>query len=69
MPMRSPILWSEALLNTSPQSEEEAKASAPPDLSPRNMYDSYTELILPFGSSVQLLEEYTNAHGGIRTGK
>ncbi|KAF9009194.1 Thioesterase/thiol ester dehydrase-isomerase [Hymenopellis radicata] len=33
------------------------------------MYDSYTELILPFGSSVQLLEEYTNAHGGIRTGK
>jgi acyl-coenzyme A thioesterase 9 len=33
------------------------------------MQDSYTELILPFGSSSQLLEEYTNASGGIRTGK
>lgn len=67
--MRSPIPWSEALLNAAPKSGEEAPYSAPPDLSPRNMCDSYSELILPFGSSVEMLERYTNAHGGIRTGK
>ena len=33
------------------------------------MTDSYTELVLPFGSSPELLEKYTNASGGIRTGK
>ncbi|KAF8961594.1 Thioesterase/thiol ester dehydrase-isomerase [Flammula alnicola] len=33
------------------------------------MHDSYTELILPFGTSSNLLEQYTNASGGIRTGK
>ncbi|KAG6845152.1 hypothetical protein H0H87_012948 [Tephrocybe sp. NHM501043] len=33
------------------------------------MYDSYTELILPFGSSAEQKEEYINASGGIRTGK
>ncbi|KDQ23856.1 hypothetical protein PLEOSDRAFT_1079134 [Pleurotus ostreatus PC15] len=33
------------------------------------MTDSYSELILPFGSSPDLLEQYTNAAGGIRTGK
>ncbi|KAG6866139.1 hypothetical protein C0991_008092 [Blastosporella zonata] len=38
-------------------------------LVPRNMYDSYTELILPFGSSAQRKEEYINASGGIRMGK
>ncbi|KAF9472834.1 Thioesterase/thiol ester dehydrase-isomerase [Pholiota conissans] len=33
------------------------------------MHDSYTELSLPFGSSAELFEQYTNASGGIRTGK
>ncbi|KAF8064151.1 Thioesterase/thiol ester dehydrase-isomerase [Lyophyllum atratum] len=33
------------------------------------MHDSYSELILPFGSSSQLMEEYINASGGIRMGK
>ncbi|KAJ7353549.1 Thioesterase/thiol ester dehydrase-isomerase [Mycena albidolilacea] len=33
------------------------------------MHDSYCELVLPFGSSPKLLEQYTNVHGGIRTGK
>ncbi|KAJ3753102.1 Thioesterase/thiol ester dehydrase-isomerase [Lentinula raphanica] len=33
------------------------------------MHDSYTELILPFSSDPNLLEEYVNASGGIRTGK
>ncbi|EIM85904.1 Thioesterase/thiol ester dehydrase-isomerase [Stereum hirsutum FP-91666 SS1] len=33
------------------------------------MHDSYTELFLPFESSPELMEKYTNAAGGIRTGK
>ncbi|KAI0063018.1 Thioesterase/thiol ester dehydrase-isomerase [Artomyces pyxidatus] len=33
------------------------------------MHDSYTEIFLPFASSPELLEQYTNAAGGIRTGK
>lgn len=35
----------------------------------RNMHDSYCELVLPFKSSPEFLEQYTNASGGIRTGK
>ncbi|KII83847.1 hypothetical protein PLICRDRAFT_58288 [Plicaturopsis crispa FD-325 SS-3] len=33
------------------------------------MADSYTELVLPFGSSPELFEQYTNSYGTIRTGK
>ncbi|KAK0463123.1 Thioesterase/thiol ester dehydrase-isomerase [Desarmillaria tabescens] len=70
MPMRTPVRWSETLLNTAPKPGEEATVqSTPIDLTPRYMHDSYSELILPFGSSPELLEEYTNAHGTIRTGK
>ena len=32
------------------------------------MHESYCELLLPFASSPELLEQYTNASGGIRTG-
>lgn len=32
------------------------------------MADSYCELVLPFGSSPDLRETYTNTSGGIRTG-
>ncbi|KAL6308875.1 Thioesterase/thiol ester dehydrase-isomerase [Sparassis latifolia] len=32
------------------------------------MQDSYCQLLLPFASSPELLEQYTNAWGGIRTG-
>ena len=35
----------------------------------RHMHDSYCEVILPFRSSREFLEHYTNASGGIRTGK
>lgn len=72
MPMRSQIPWSEALLNSASKTEPpETQSTAPlaPNLVPRRMQDSYTELTLPFGSSSQLLEQYTNASGGIRTGK
>ncbi|KAJ3894452.1 Thioesterase/thiol ester dehydrase-isomerase [Lentinula edodes] len=33
------------------------------------MHDSYTEFVLPIASNPNLLEEYVNASGGIRTGK
>lgn len=33
------------------------------------MHDSYSQFVLPFSSSPELLEEYVNAWGGIRTGK
>ncbi|KAK7035388.1 hypothetical protein VNI00_011919 [Paramarasmius palmivorus] len=73
MPMRTPVMWSEVLLTSETGRENEASKTPPPessaDLTPRNMHDSYTEFILPFGSSAQLLEQYTNASGGIRTGK
>ncbi|KAG6837783.1 hypothetical protein H0H93_001710 [Arthromyces matolae] len=71
MPMRTPILWSEALLNASiapGQSPDPTQVVHDP-LVPRNMYDSYTELILPFGSSAERKEDYINASGGIRMGK
>ncbi|GLB44663.1 putative thioesterase thiol ester dehydrase-isomerase [Lyophyllum shimeji] len=75
MPMRTPILWSEALLNSAREApgQEETTDQATPLLHdptvPRNMHDSYSELVLPFGSSSQVKEEYINAWGGIRTGK
>ncbi|KZS86712.1 Thioesterase/thiol ester dehydrase-isomerase [Sistotremastrum niveocremeum HHB9708] len=33
------------------------------------MHESYSQIILPFHSSPELLEKYVNASGGIRTGK
>lgn len=35
----------------------------------RHMHDSYCEVTLPFKSSREFLDQYTNATGGIRTGK
>lgn len=40
-----------------------------PQATHRNMSDSYCEVVLPFKSSPEFLEQYTNASGGIRTGK
>lgn len=73
MPMRIPILWSEALLSSqkgsSSQVPQTGSITAEVSLTPRNMHDSYSEFVLPFGTSKELLEKYTNASGGIRTGK
>ncbi|KAF8525581.1 Thioesterase/thiol ester dehydrase-isomerase [Hysterangium stoloniferum] len=33
------------------------------------MHDSYSEMVLPFGSKPELLEQYINASGSIRVGK
>lgn len=32
------------------------------------MHETYTQVVLPFASSPELLEQYTNASGGLRTG-
>ncbi|KAF9446546.1 Thioesterase/thiol ester dehydrase-isomerase [Macrolepiota fuliginosa MF-IS2] len=72
MPMRIPILWSEALLNAAPRPTKEpsqTKVVQEDPLAPRSMGDSYSELVLPFGTSSELMEQYTNASGGIRMGK
>jgi hypothetical protein len=72
--IRPQVFWSDALLNTKSQS----KAAKPTDVTPpaqkprathRHMHDSYCEVTLPFRSSREFLEQYTNASGGIRTGK
>ncbi|KAF8797711.1 Thioesterase/thiol ester dehydrase-isomerase [Phlegmacium glaucopus] len=68
MPLRTPTPWSETLL-PKVATFTSAPDDAIPLTTPRHMYDSYSESILPFGSSSQLLEQYVNASGGIRTGK
>ncbi|KAG9022731.1 hypothetical protein FRB95_014275 [Tulasnella sp. JGI-2019a] len=74
---RSPSLWSETLhsahnskiaeprLGTVPNDLKTEAASLPA----RRMYDSYSHLDLPFASDPTFLDQYTNAQGGIRTGK
>lgn len=70
VPMRSNGLWSEALaMPDSPDAHPlELVPGAQSTLVPRRMHDSYCEITLPFASNPQLLESYTNASGGIRTG-
>ena len=71
--MRTPMLWSEAILASLEHhsASRDARPPSPPPhaLAERHMYDSYTELLLPFASNQGLLDQYTNASGGIRTGK
>lgn len=77
MPMRIPSLWAEARLTIAREEErtsitkssEVTTSPSSDDLPPRNMHDSYTEFVLPIASNPNLLEEYVNASGGIRTGK
>jgi acyl-coenzyme A thioesterase 9 len=71
IPVRSPILWSETLglqlASRNSLSDPATRSSDPPP--PRRMQDSYCQVDLPFASNPLLLEKYTNASGGIRTGK
>ena len=76
LPVRSKGLWSETLntlgmpesASTASSQEHPADASGTRELVGRRMHDSYCEFVLPFASSPELLENYTNASGGIRTG-
>ncbi|KLO11665.1 Thioesterase/thiol ester dehydrase-isomerase [Schizopora paradoxa] len=68
MPVRTPRLWSESLLTSGTESKPTTEAK-PQDPVPRHMYDSYSQVVFPFSSSPELLEQYVNAWGGIRTGK
>ncbi|PIL25877.1 transporter [Ganoderma sinense ZZ0214-1] len=72
LPVRSKGLWSEALSKLTipgqPEQTHGAAGAATRALEPRRMHDSYCEIVLPFSSSPEMLEDYTNASGGIRTG-
>ncbi|KAF7297175.1 hypothetical protein MIND_00950600 [Mycena indigotica] len=73
IPMRVPEIWANTILHQhqlAPKSTASQLTvnSDPKSRTERSMHDSYCELVLPFGSSPKLLEQYTNVHGGIRTG-
>ncbi|PVG02136.1 Thioesterase/thiol ester dehydrase-isomerase [Serendipita vermifera] len=73
MPMRVPQLWVESLRassstgTASPAVDTSKRTTS--ELAPRPMHHSYSEFVLPFASDPAVLEQYTNARGGIRTGK
>lgn len=52
-----------------PEKTVDSSAVRKPRATHRHMHDSYCEVILPFQSSREFLEQYANASGGIRTGK
>ncbi|KAG8679462.1 hypothetical protein FRC09_018954, partial [Ceratobasidium sp. 395] len=75
MPMRSSSSWKE-ILDTA-NTEANRVAQPAPDaakeqedipLPARHMHDSYTQVELPFATNRALLEQFTNAGGGLRTG-
>ncbi|KAF8464814.1 HotDog domain-containing protein [Gautieria morchelliformis] len=74
IPVRVSQLWSKTISSlststptaTAPPSAATATAYPPPT---RRMHESYTELILAFASEPDLLDQYTNASGGLRIGK
>jgi len=66
------MLWADALASASSERlgiQPDLPRTTQVDLVPRKMHDSYSELVLPFGSSKEVFENYVNAWGGIRTGK
>jgi len=69
VPIRFSVPWAQALLDASRIAGEAPHPLTPPELIPRSMHDSYSEVVLPFASDPQLFEQYTNASGGIRFGK
>ncbi|KAF8598813.1 Thioesterase/thiol ester dehydrase-isomerase, partial [Ceratobasidium sp. AG-I] len=75
MPMRSSTSWKEILDTANAEANRVAQQPADPQgkhedapLPGRHMHDSYTQIELPFASNPALLEQFTNAGGGLRTG-
>ncbi|PSR79848.1 hypothetical protein PHLCEN_2v6894 [Hermanssonia centrifuga] len=72
LPMKSLTKWSDTLTPTAACTTSPPSFSSSPahdSRTARHMCDSYCSLTLPFSSSPDLLEAYTNTTGGIRTGK
>jgi acyl-coenzyme A thioesterase 9 len=69
--LRRPELWSESLNNRRTTALPAQPTASPSEetLPQRSMHDSYAQIDLPLASSPALFEQYTNARGGIRTGK
>jgi acyl-coenzyme A thioesterase 9 len=65
VPMRNPPPYS-SKPSAAPGSLTPASYEA--SLPARRIHDSYSEITLPFGSNPELLEEYVNPTGGLRTG-
>jgi acyl-coenzyme A thioesterase 9 len=56
-------------LNTKAQEKSSTHVSSTLSSTPRRMHNSYSQISLPFASSSELFEQYTNASGTIRLGK
>lgn len=77
--VRSPSFWSETLqsarlrhlsgVTSTSSTPHTLNTSDAETLPPRRMHESYCQMDLPFASNPSLLDQYTNAQGGIRTGK
>ncbi|KEP52668.1 acyl-CoA thioester hydrolase [Rhizoctonia solani 123E] len=70
-PVRNSTSWKDILAKSSEEANLVAQQPAVREeipLEPRHMHDSYTQVELPFASNPALLEQFTNAGGGLRTG-
>ncbi|GAB1524653.1 hypothetical protein RhiTH_007807 [Rhizoctonia solani] len=69
--MRNSTSWKDILAKSSEEANlvaQQPVAQEETPLQPRHMHDSYTQVELPFSSNPALLEQFTNAGGGLRTG-
>ncbi|CUA68961.1 Acyl-coenzyme A thioesterase 9, mitochondrial [Rhizoctonia solani] len=70
-PVRNSTSWKDILAKSSEEANLVAQQPAAREetpLEPRYMHDSYTQVELPFANNPALLEQFTNAGGGLRTG-
>ena len=69
--MRSRGKWKDALrsFRSRPLLADANMKAGEYNLTSRTMSDSYCEESIPFASSTELFEAYTNTSGGVRTGK
>ncbi|KAH7339912.1 HotDog domain-containing protein [Rhizoctonia solani] len=70
-PVRNSTSWKDILAKSSEEANlvaQQPVAQEEAPLQPRHMHDSYTQVELPFASNPALLEQFTNAGGGLRTG-
>ncbi|CAE7227659.1 unnamed protein product [Rhizoctonia solani] len=70
-PVRNSTSWKDILAKSSEEANLVAQQPAAQEeapLQPRHMHDSYTQVELPFANNPALLEQFTNAGGGLRTG-
>ncbi|CAE6397532.1 Acyl-coenzyme A thioesterase 9, mitochondrial Short=Acyl-CoA thioesterase 9 [Rhizoctonia solani AG-1 IB] len=70
-PVKNSTSWKDILAKSSAEANlvaQQPRAQEDIPLQPRHMHESYTQVELPFSSNPALLEQFTNAGGGLRTG-